>query len=286
MTESPLVYIIILNWKNIPDTVECLDSLSQISYPRYEIILVNNDTDPFPLAVQGRYPHLMTINNGNNLGFTGGNNVGIEMALDKKADYVLILNNDTIVDPAFLDPLIDFSAKHSKTILSSAIYLYNSDQIENYGGKLLGGLGLGQRIKKQSSTDPDYLSGACLFAKAEYFKDIGLFDKDYFAYFEDADWCLRARRKGYGLKIIYESKIWHKHSASTKIGRGWGPAKSYYMARNSILFGKKNLKGIRKWGWFLGYFFLGSHLHLLFFCRSLKSLKNHYKGLWQGMAGV
>ena len=110
MNNTHSIYIIILNWNNVPDTVDCLDSLNKIDKENYQIILVNNDVEDFPVDIQRRFGRLTVINNRNNLGFCKGNNIGIQLALEKKADYILILNNDTIIEPGFLKPLIEYSS--------------------------------------------------------------------------------------------------------------------------------------------------------------------------------
>ncbi len=251
MPEEPLVYIIILHWIHLTDTIECLESIANINYKNLKVVLINNDIDDFPKETERQYSNLEIINNRRNLGFAEANNQGIKKAISENADYVLILNNDTIVEKDFLWPLICFCKENPKSVVSPILFKYKSDKIENMGGKISFGLGICKLIKKKRSHPPDYLSGACFMTTKQAFQKIGFFDEDYFAFAEDLDWSFRARSKGYQLKIVHNSTVWHKHSVSTTIGKGWGPVKSYYIARNTILFAKKNLKGLRKWLWII-----------------------------------
>lgn len=283
MKRNKLVYFVILHWNNLSDILEFLCSVKKINYSNFKVIIINNDENDIPGFIVEQHANIKVINNKKNIGFAKGCNQGIVKAIEDKADYVLLINGDTIVDKNFLQPLLTYCSKYNKTVVSPEIYLYNSDQIDNFGGKLIFWIGISKLIKSKKSNSPDYLSGSCLLAKTEYFVDVGLFDENYFAYFEDVDWSLRARRKGYKLKIVQDSKIWHKSSTSTRTGKGWGPFKFFLLARNNIYFARKNFEGIKKLFWITAYLFIGSNLHLLLFCRSAKSLLSHLRGIGSGL---
>lgn len=286
MSTERLIYFIIINWNNLPDTLKCLQTIKENCYKNYKIILINNSPQEEGVESLKTFDKLEVINNKTNVGFAKANNQGIQRAIADKADYVLILNNDTTVDKYFLPPLISACEDNPKTIVSPSIYLYNSVNIDSYGGRLIYWAGIARLIKRPVSKPPDYLSGACLLCKTDYFSDIGLFNDDFFCYYEDMDWALRAQKKGYNLRIVYPSKIWHKSSASTKTKKGWGPIKFYYMARNNLLLADKNFMGYKKFFWILAYLILGSNLHLVFFCRGLNALKHHYLGMAHGLKKV
>ena len=202
MKKDPLVYIITLNWNSIQSTVEFLESISCINYSNYKIIVVNNDTEDFPEDIRKRFPGHIIINNYQNMGFAKGNNQGIQRAIEENADYILLVNNDTVVEKNFLNGLMNHSAEHPSTIVSPKILYYDTRKIDNIGIRLIPWLGVYQLIKKEQKRFLDSLSGACFMAKKESFEDIGLLDENFFCFAEDLDWSCRARRKGYSLKVV------------------------------------------------------------------------------------
>lgn len=282
--KEKLVYFVILSWINIDDTVECLKSLEKIQYQNYKVILVNNAAKDISSDIFQQFSKVIIINNKENFGFAKASNQGIQKAVDDKADYIAVLNSDTIVSEDFLDILVNHCEKSPRLVVSPGIFYYHQrDRIENFGGFLIYALSLTKRNQSKELTVPDYLSGACFLAKREVFEDVGLFDEDYWAYLEDCDWSLRAKQKRYKLCVIPESKIWHKHSASTKEGKGWSAIKAFYITRNSLLLAKKNFKGLRKYVWIFCYVALGSPLQILFHCRTFKTFGMHCKGVWSGI---
>ncbi len=200
--QSPKVFIIVLHYKNWEDTNKCLASLKKIDYDDFETIVIDNDKK--------------------NLGFAGGNNIGIKQALKNGADYVLLLNNDTVVEPNFLKKLVEVGERDEKAGILGPI-----------GGKINWFYTKGIHVTKNN----DYISGVCMLVKREVIEKIGLMPKNYFLYFEDVDWCLRARKAGYKCVLVPSSKIWHKVSSSTK-------AESfsyiYYHTRNGLLLVKRH----------------------------------------------
>jgi len=223
MINFPKVFIIVLHYQNWDDTNKCLDSLKKIDYDNFEIMVIDNDKE--------------------NRGFAKGNNIGIKQALEKRADYILLLNNDTIVDPDFLKKLVEAGKNNEKAgILGPTIYEYGTNKIHFAGGKInwLYTKGIHEKnskLKTQNSKLVDYITGACMLIKREVIEKIGLMDENYFLYFEDADWCLRARRAGYKCVVVPTSKIWHKVSSSAKENSF---SYIYYHTRNGFLMAKKN----------------------------------------------
>jgi len=186
------------------------------------------------------------------LGFAGGNNVGIRYAVEKGADYVFILNNDTVVDELFLDKLINYAESDSLIgILGSKIYYHSEPNIIWFSGgyfnRLKGGMsvkGMGVEDNKNFNKviDVDYITGCTLLVKSEVIKKIGIFDKEYFNYAEDADFCFRAKRAGYKVVFVPSSIVWHK-VANTMKGN-FSPFYLYFQSKNRLLLVKKNFSKI------------------------------------------
>ena len=284
------IYIIILNWNGYKDTIECIDSIKKINNANFKIVLIDNGSkNNEGEKIKNLYPKIKVIQNTKNDGFCRGNNIGIYYSLKQNdCGYIMILNNDTVVEKNFLIKLKKYLDNNPNSVVGPKILNYNKNTIQTMGGKILigGAYHIGKNKKSNKylkPISPDYISGTCFMVKKEIFKKIGGFDEDYFAYLEDLDWSIRAKQRGYNLKIIPESKIWHKHSVSTREGNGWGSFKFYLLAKNSIYFANKNYSGIKKLLWLLFYLLLVSNLHLLLFCRNPKSLISHYKGIIHGL---
>jgi GT2 family glycosyltransferase len=247
MSDRPKIFIVTLNWNNYKDTSQCLSSLRGIDYPNHQVVLVDNaSSDGSVGKIGGSFPEITLIKNANNLGFAEGNNVGIRYALDQGAEYVLLLNNDTIVRPDFLSKLLQPAlADPNIGVLGPKIYLDNSSVIWFAGGKLNKATGVtfhvgeGQfdRGQLNDPLDMDFASGCAMLIKCDVFEKCGLLDKDYYHSYEDADFCIRA--KGTGIKIEYvpQSIVYHK------LARSSGGRRSafylYYRTRNHLLFKQK-----------------------------------------------
>ena len=287
----PKVAIIILNWNGKEDTIECLESLKHITYPNYEILLVDNgSTDGSVECFRERYPGMEIIETGENLGFAEGNNVGIRKAMDDGADYVLLLNNDTVVDPEFLGNLVYSAETHTKAgIVGPKIYFYDSTRIQSCGGKisLFRGIVYGQNKYQNDSNqsnatiNTEFLSGCAMLIKRRVFENVGLFDVLYFAYYEDTDLCVRTKSAGYDLLCVQSSRIWHKGSQSSKVNK-FG---LYYGTRNMIKFEKKYANRMQFF-LFIIYFVLVKFPFLMgisiFYHRSTLSLRRCVEGAIHG----
>ncbi len=248
---QPLVHIIIVNWNGIDDTSELLESLSKISYSNYLIIIVDNnsandESEKLEKIYRGK-AHIIRCKE--NLGFTGGNNVGIRYSLEKKADYILLLNNDTTVNPDFLDILVSkFAVLSEAGIIAPRINYYNEPKkIWTDGGKIsrLRGSGFAYSDKLETEVDNSdklvsFVSGCCMLINSDVFLKVGLFDENYFLYTEDTDLCLRVIKAPYKICVTPNSKIYHKVSNSTKKSLTALPL--YYTTRNRLYFAKKNFQ--------------------------------------------
>jgi GT2 family glycosyltransferase len=251
---KPKVFIIILNWNEWRDTIECLESLEKIDYLNYQIVLVDNGSKNESVLQLEKFcseynEDLVFLKNQNNLGFAGGNNVGIKCALENQADYVLLLNNDTIVESDFLTQLIK-AAKSDKKIgmLGPKINFYNrKDRIWFLGGKINRLLNKGTHLYYDQIDsvknlpnklfEVDYFTGCALLIKKEVIKKIGLMWDGYFLYYEDTDWNLKAKKNGWKIVVAPKAKIYHKVSRSAKPGSF---SYIYYHTRNGLYLAKRN----------------------------------------------
>lgn len=232
MQNKPLVYIIILTWNGKQDTLECLESLRKINYQNYKILIVDNaSTDGTEKIVKSKFPNIDYIYNPENLRYAGGNNIGIDYAIKQNADYILLLNNDTIVEPNFLEHLIiTAESEPSIGIVGPKIFYYDRPDLIWYaGGRIEWWKGwiYHEGIRKNDmeyfnyKKETDFVTGCCLLIKKEVIKKIGKLDKTYFIYGEDVDFCIRAKKANF--KVIFEpqAKIWHKISVSTGGHLSW-----------------------------------------------------------------
>lgn len=292
--EYPKVSIIILNWNGLKDTVECLESLKKIIYPNYNIIVVDNGSSNDDVkalqTIFGEY--IKIIANDRNYGFTGGTNIGIRYALNiTNPQYLLSLNNDTIVDPEFLDKLIEVAESDTSIgIIGPKIYFYDfPNTIQSLGNRLNFATGQISQIGNREQDDGrssknrniDFIS-VCLLIRAKVLDDIGLFDNDYFCYWEDVDLCNRAKKAGYKIMYAPSAKIWHKleKSSANKLG-----LVDYYIARNRFRFMKKNATRCQYLSFFI-YFFAyyiwlvtGSRIYR----QKMKQLPAFYRGVRDGL---
>lgn len=248
MNNSPFISIIILNWNGLNDTINCLNSLKKITYPNYEIIVVDNGSKNDECRkIKEKYgDYAKFICNEKNIGFTGGNNVALKQIIaENKNEYVLLLNNDTEVKENFLDIQIEYAEQNKSIgILGPKIYYWQKDDIiQSVGGKInfyTGKIINRGQLQKDSGQyndvqDVDCVSGCALLIKTEVIKKIGLLDEKYFAYWEETDWCQKAKKRGYQIRVIPQAVIWHKEYSSSKT-----EFSDYQITRNKLWFMKKH----------------------------------------------
>ena len=343
--KTPKVSIILVNWNGWRDSIPCLDSVFQIAYPNYDVILVDNDSDDESVEkissyaasnlVSGtnhfeRHPdtaqansvlysrslaelggdgkkeeslsklpsnrRLRIILNDKNYGYSDANNVAITYA--RKAlnpDYVLLLNNDTIVHKLFLNELVA-AAEHDETIGMAGPKIYNCDVDGRHdvlyftGGRIDMTRGLVRYLNEpeidkgqyDSIGEFDYLSGACLLVRKELLDGVGLLSTDYFLYWEDVDWCFRARQLGYRLAYVPSAIVWHKVSVTTSKIAG---KKIYYWARGLVYFIKRFATTAQLVTFFLYFFCYGFWFTPRRFLElgTISELKEFYKGIADGL---
>jgi len=227
---QPKVSIVILNWNGMIDTIECIESLKKIDYKNYEIVIVDNAStgDDIKVLTEKYGDSIHLIANKQNLGFPEGCNVGMRYAFNNNAMYSLLLNNDVIVDSKFLSSLVEVAESDKKIgIIGSKIYYYyQPDKIQAAGGKIIWWLGFlmtyGEEIDKgqyDKIAERDYLYGTSMMIKKDVVEKISYMDPFYFFGVEEYDYCTRAKKAGFKIIYVPESKVWHKVGASSsKVG--------------------------------------------------------------------
>jgi GT2 family glycosyltransferase len=251
---SSQVTAVVLNWNGKEDTLECLGSLSsQQGVALSTVVVDNGSTDDSVSAIRERFPELRIIENQRNLGYSEGNNVGIRYALEERAEYILVINNDTVLDKSCLARLVvDLQDHSSAAAAAPKSLLYDRpDCIYFAGGRIdsegntdhIGG-GQPDGPLYGESLDTQWLTGCAILFRASALESIGLFDPDYYLLCEDVDWSLRARRAGYSLRFVAAARLWHKVSSS--FGEAWNPSYLYYYTRNYCLFIERNFENERR----------------------------------------
>lgn len=250
--QSPPVSIIVLNWNGKSDTLECLDSLRRDLYPNKKILVVDNgSTDDSVARIKESFPEIEIIETGENLGFTGGNNVGIEHCLSS-CDYVYLLNNDTVSEPEALSELVEAAQSAPEFgVLTPLIFYYDRpDEPWFCGSSLRLDKGIAVHDNSQipqisdGTTELLWASGCALLVRADLMKQLKGFDSRYFLNWEDVDLSLRARALGSRIGIVPSARIQHKVSRSFQ---GISHVGLYYYVRNNLLLVRThNAKHFRK----------------------------------------
>ncbi len=251
---DPKVSIIILNWNSKEDTLECLESVYRIDYPNYEVIVVDNGSaDGSAEAIRNKFRDVVLIVNKTNLGFCGGNNIGIKHALNNGAEFLLILNNDTVVEPSIIRELkkVVDSDKEIGAVSPLIAYYHKPQLMQFFGSKIDWGNGDMFRqydIKDVVSTDGiwniDFVTGCAMFCRRGVIETVGFLDEKFFAYYEDTDWSVRCQKIGLRTVLYPKVLVYHKGSMST--GGIYSPSVFYYLFRNRMLFIRKHASIPRK----------------------------------------
>ena len=215
---NPKVGIAVLNWNGLADTLACLKSLRKITYKNTGIYVVDNGSKS-DVATLRRQKGITLIENSRNEGFCKGNNQAMKKALASGAEYMLLLNNDTEVHPEFLGKLVHVAESSTSIgLVGPKIYYYNSPRIWFGGGNFNFWIGNTHHKETESMKKQyvDYITGCALLVKRNVIDRIGMLDERFFAYYEEVDFALRARRAGFKAVYIPSAVIWHKVGAATK----------------------------------------------------------------------
>lgn len=253
---QPTVVVVILNWNGRDDTLACLASATAIIYPNFRVIVVDNGSaDDSVAAIRAAFPEIEVIATGRNLGFAGGNNVGIKRSLEIGSDYVLLLNNDAEVDPGILDAFVAAARQFPDAgVFSGKIYfhaepsrIWYAGAQWNSGASRFDQIGEGMVDDGVSYSNPretDYACGCAFFVPAGRLREVGLLDEDYFLYFEETDWCYRARKAGHPSVFVPDARVWHKVSVS--FGGEGSPLALYFITRNRLLWARRHVSLSRR----------------------------------------
>jgi GT2 family glycosyltransferase len=250
MNTYPKVSIISINYNCAEITCEMLESMKKISYPNFEVIIVDNASKENPDIIFEKHPWIKFIKSEKNLGFAGGNNIGFKAA---SGEYFLMLNNDTEVPEGFLEPLVQRFLNDAKIgVVSPKIIFHHSPGIIQFAGfnpinDLTGrGTAIGFGKNDDGSFDVSMKTsrahGAAMMVSKSVVEKVGLMADLYFLYYEEMDYCERIKKAGYDIWYEAKSTIFHKESMST--GKG-STLKTYYLTRNRILYQRRNVEGIK-----------------------------------------
>lgn len=285
-----LLSIITINYNGLKDTCELIDSLPKDNENIEVIVVDNHSTQDEASEIERCYPQVIVIRSNQNLGFAGGNNLGIQAAHGK---YLFFLNNDTIlqspVSISYFQPLIDRLASSEKigVVCPKIRFVWGSHPIQYTGYTPLSpitlrnqSIGFGEEDHGQYniSHSTPYAHGAAMMVKREAIEKAGLMPECYFLYYEELDWSEMIRRAGYEIWYEPACTIYHKESQTTgKVS----PLRTYYITRNRLLFVKRNIKGASKYL---------SYLYLMFLVAPKDSLKYLFQGhlnlCWATIKGI
>ena len=254
MNVDQKIAVIIINWKKYEFTLSCINSVLKSSYKNFKIILIDNESQNRFSDEINNSDKIHIIKNKNNVGFARANNQAVKYSIKNGFDYVLLLNNDTLIKNDLIDSLIQQSSTLNQKIIQPLILNYDGSKIWNAGGKINNFFGTFQTLEKgkgfknfkRNRTYTDWFTGCCVLIKSEIFNDIGYFDERFFAYYEDIDFSIRLKKMGYSIALITDSYLQHYESASSKsINKSEGnlsPYVHYLNIRNHILLLKKHSK--------------------------------------------
>lgn len=235
-----------VNYQQREVTLELLQSLQHLTYPNWECVVVNNgNPDPKLSSAIQNFANIKYIEAGANLGFAGGNNVGLQECL---GEYVYFINNDTEVEPGLLEPMLKCFEDHENVgMVSSKLIFYGTDNTIQYAGATelnaytLRNTSIGYWEKDKGQYDDvrptAFIHGASMMVPAKVIEEVGQMYEDYFLYYEEYDWCQRIKKAGYRIYYCGLAKVYHKESVTTGAN---SPLKTYYLTRNRLLFARRN----------------------------------------------
>lgn len=252
VTEPPSVHVIVLDWNGLEDTMACVESLHRLHGENLTLVVVDNGSDRSPHArLAAEYPDVEVVRNQTNLGYSGGNNVGIERALARGADFVWVLNNDTTVDEGALEALLRTAARHPRAgaVGGKVLRADRPATLWMAWGRVtwlqsliaLDGKDCPDGPKYDVEREVEWIPGCSMLFRAEALREVGGFDETFFAYHEDVDWAARARAAGWQLWYNGASVIRHAvHASSGGEEASYTGFRTYLSARNSVLYAQRH----------------------------------------------
>ena len=287
MINNPLISIITVNYNNANLTADLLRSILSLDYTNIEVLVVDNDSAENPTeALKKVLPSVKIILSKKNLGFAGGNNLGIKEA---KGDYLFFVNNDTELSPHIFDGLLEvFEDYPDAGVVSPKFhYYYAPGTIEFAGYKAINSFSgrnsmIGCRTQDEGQYDAiaktNYAHGGGMMIARKVIDEVGMMPEIYFLYYEEFDWCEQIKKKGYNIYYQYKSLIYHKESMS--VGKN-SILKTFYLNRNRILFMRRNVKGLSFLAFAFYYTFLTLPKNTINFL--YKKDIDHLKAFWKGL---
>lgn len=276
----PHVAVIILNWNGWSDTAACVRSLLRGTYPGYRLLVVDNgSTDNSVERLRVLFPDLDILETGENLGFARGNNLGMEHVLaDDSVDHVWLLNNDTVVHPATMAELVRTAESEPRAGALGAVLMEadRPDVVQEWGGRRMG-LWTGIAWPASAKRPPNYICGASLFLRRTCLEQCGLFDPEYFFFFEDTDLGYRIRSQGWKLMTAERAVLLHKGSASV----GPHSFNQFYWYRRGLI---RFLRTYAPLPWLPVVMTTAARLILAASRGNTPVLRGTWKGFWDGLA--
>ena len=284
---TPFVISIILNTNRREDTLECLASLAESSYQNHQAMVLDNaSTDGSVEAIRAGFPQAQIINLTENLGYAGNNNVGIQAAINQGADWVFVLNEDTVLAADCLVKLVEVGESSPAIgIVGPMVYHHDEPGIIQSAGGMLGADWQSIHLAKDevdrgqfSEPHPvEWISGCAILVRRAVIEQVGAIDERYFYYWEETEWCLRAGRSGWRIIHVPQAKLWHKG-----VQRDYRPkpAVTYYATRNRLMTLAKHHAPLKVW--------LSTWGQILRTLTSWtikprwKSMRQHRNAMWRG----
>ncbi|MDJ0753655.1 MAG: glycosyltransferase family 2 protein [Ardenticatenaceae bacterium] len=240
--KQPAIFSVILNTNRRQDTLECLQSLAENSYANQHIIVLDNSsTDGSVEAIQAAFPDVQLLQLADNRGYAGNNNVGIAAAVDQGADWVLVLNEDTVLAPDCLEKLAAAGESSPNVgIVGPLVYHHDHPTIIQSAGGVLGPrwesihLAQDEADRGQFCEDHpvEWISGCAIMVRREAIEEAGMIDERYFYYWEETEWCIRIGRAGWQILHVPRAHLWHK---GVTLDHQPKPSVTYYATRNRLL---------------------------------------------------
>ncbi|MGE0362383.1 MAG: glycosyltransferase family 2 protein [Vicinamibacterales bacterium] len=250
---SPLIVAVVLNTNRRDDTLACLDSLARLDYPNRAVMVLDNaSTDGSNEAIRAAHPDVRILPLTDNRGYAGNNNVGIAAALEMGADWVLVLNEDTVLDPACFSELIRAAADPAVGVVGPMVYHHDEPTvIQSAGGRLDARWRAWHAGQNEDDSgqfpvprDVEWISGCAILVRRQVIEQVGPLDERFFYYWEETEWCVRAARAGWRIVHAPAARIWHK--GVTRHYRP-GPGVAYYNTRNHLLLMSTHGAGPATW---------------------------------------
>jgi GT2 family glycosyltransferase len=287
-TPEPLIAVVILNTNRRADTLECLASLAQGSYQRLRTIVLDcMSSDGSAEAVASAFPDVRVVRLSQNRGYAGNNNVGIRIAIEQEADWVLVLNEDTILAPDCLERLVEAAEGHRRIgIVGPTVYHHDEPHVIQSGGGRLGPYWQSIHVAKNEADRGqlsglqrvEWISGCAIMVRREAIEEAGMLDESFFVYWEETEWCVRIRKAGWSVVQQPLAKIWHKG-----VQRNYRPAPrvTYYLTRNRFLLLSKHQAPLI--AWFQAWFEVCRTLVSWSVRKKWNGMRQHRNAMWRGM---